>query len=278
MTFNRSAILFYVATLATVLLSVANVLPQSWLPFIIVLAKVADAFTPRAARRRPRTTPPQAGRGQSGRVSLATLLALLALCPSLLLCTGCPKQKEGETREQFVERIAREGAEGLGNASGDIKAIGQMTRSLRDGGLLDADAARTIESGLLDANSALAAATADALTYESAAEFVGAGSVEHVRRARDVIADLHKRGALHIKNPQRKAEFEVLLTATDFVLNRLEDKFDARPSDGEPLPATPLDAELRRRLERARDQYDANDKSLREDLARPAAPEGASLT
>lgn len=277
MRINVVAILVYVSTATGALLSVADVLPKSWLPVIIILFTLAHAFTPRAARSSTRTSPPQAGGAQSGRASLAVLLALLALCPSLLLLTACPKQQQGETREQFVERVAREGVEGLGHASDDIAAISTVTRSLRDGELLEAEAARAIESGLLDANSALAAATADALTYKSASEFAGAGPVEHVRRARSVLADLHKRGALHIKNEKRKAEFEILLTAADFALGRLEDTFDVRADESGPLPQTPLDAELRRRLERARDQYDANDRSLREDLARPAPPDGAPL-
>ncbi|HEX8500777.1 MAG TPA: hypothetical protein VF659_09310 [Pyrinomonadaceae bacterium] len=61
--FDFTAICIYVTTLTAALMSCAEVLPLKWLPYIIVAGKLADAFTPRAAKRRPRTIPPQAGGG-----------------------------------------------------------------------------------------------------------------------------------------------------------------------------------------------------------------------
>ena len=78
--FDFTAICIYVATLSAALLSVADVLPLKWLPYIIVAGKLADAFTPRAAKRHPHTIPPAAGRGQDGRIRLSALLVLLTLC------------------------------------------------------------------------------------------------------------------------------------------------------------------------------------------------------
>ena len=87
MNLSLTAILIYLTTAASALLSVADVLPQRWLPYIIVAATLGHAFTPRAAKRRLRTIPPQKGGGQNGRASIAALVALLALCLSLLLVT-----------------------------------------------------------------------------------------------------------------------------------------------------------------------------------------------
>lgn len=270
---NFFAILVYVAAASSALLSFADVLPKSWLPFIVVIATVTQAFTPRAAKRGARTSPPQAGRGQRGRIRLSALFAGLALCLSLLLLTGCPKQQSGavntnanvaQSKADKLQKRAKKAAEVLDHSASDIQALAAITGELRADGIITDAAARDIEKGLLDANGLVAEGAGQALSYGSLDEFARAGLVAHIGKLRKALAGLNERGTLHIKNNKSRATFAGILIAADLVLSRYES--DA----AEPIPegvTYTLDATIRRLLERARDQAGRNDKKLREDLA-----------
>jgi hypothetical protein len=282
-----TAICIYVATLSAALLSAADMLPLKWLPYIIVAGKLADAFTPRAAKRRQFTIPPAAGRGQDGRVRLSTLLLLLTLClPLPFLTTGCPKQAAPQnantnantnTTPVVVARLqkrARKAATALDHAATDIEALALMTAELRAFGLVSDAGARDIQRGLLDANDILSEGADQALSYGSLDEFASAGLAEHLGKFRKALARLNESGTLHIKNPKRHALFSGLLIAADIAISRVES--DASDSIPEGVTYT-LDATIRRKLERARDTFARAGKRLSEDLARPVPKDAAAV-
>lgn len=267
---NFTAILVYVSTLSAALLSVADVLPLRWLPFIIVAGKIADAFTPRAAKRRARPTPPTAGRGQSGRASLALLLAMLALCLSLpFLTTGCPRSKGGgDPAAELVKRASRV-ASVADNSASDIETAGGVVRSLHAGRLVSDEGARAIAQAALDANSTLAEGVNQSLSYGTLDEFSRANIYEHLDRFRAGLASLNERGTLHIKSETSRALFAALLIASDLVLRRVLGDMEEKMPAGVSIP---LDGDIRRKLERARDTCGRNDKALREFLEQLGTP------
>jgi hypothetical protein len=273
MKFNVPAIFVYATTAATALLSVADLLPKSWLPYIIVAGALAHAFTPRAVKNSSASIPPQTGGGQSGRVSIKMLLAMLALCLSLpLIFAACPKSNPksnansnaSQSAADKLQQRASKAAELADHGASDIAAIRATVRVLQRDGVINDEQAHDLEQGTLDANSALSEAVNSALSYGSLDEFARAGMAEHIQKFRTALQNLQAKGALHIKNQTRRAIFDGILVAAGIALDRFESDNAAPIPDGVTYT---LDAAIRARLEHAAQSLAANDKQLRADLA-----------
>jgi hypothetical protein len=268
MKLNAKTLVILLATAAGVILANTSMLPERARLPVTLVALVVVALCEKLLAQ-DSTAPPQTGRGQGGRASLGALLAMLALCLSLPLLTGCPKSGTAEDASQArqLSRRAERVAKVVEHAAGDIATVGDVTRELRAGGVVSDDGARDIEQAALEANTVLAEGVNQALGYGTLDEFARSDLYTHLDKFRSALAALNERGALHIKNDRKRALFSALLDASEAVLRRAQSDFDG------PLPAGtsfPLGDEIRRRLGRARDQCAANDKKLREDLARPA--------